>query len=118
MTPEEKREKKREDGRAYHEANREKLLEKMRAYKEANREKIRDRSRAYKEANPEKIREQGRAHNEAGRERLDDWYVATILKLKAAETPPEMIEAKRAQVAIRRDATQLINILKEKKDEH
>lgn len=57
MTPEEKRERKREKDKRYYEANKEKKKEYQRAYHAANRERANEISRQYHAANKERARE-------------------------------------------------------------
>ena len=70
LTPEEKKARKAEQDRKYHEANKEKLAERKRQYYEANKEKEAERKRRYCEANKEKVAERSRRYCEANKEKV------------------------------------------------
>ena len=113
MMPEEKRVKRREQGRersrVWRAANPEKVRERKRADWEANREKRLEKYRAWAEANPEKVR--------SAREECKDSYIALLLGLPVSKVPRDLLEAKREQVLTHRCIKQLEKAIKEKKDE-
>jgi 5-methylcytosine-specific restriction endonuclease McrA len=93
---EEQKARKREQARAWFEANRERALETTRAYREANRERAREITRAWRAANPERQRENNRAWREANRERANDTNRAN--RERRRETDRAWREANRERV--------------------
>ena len=75
-------------------------LKKREQYK-ADPDAVNMKNKAWRDANPDKVT--------AYRARLPDAYVASMLGLKAAQAPPELLQMKRDQVALRR----LARLLKE-----
>lgn len=138
-TPEETR----AAGRAYREANKERIQEVRRAYREANKEYIaaknaadaktehgrvlrRAREQRYRAAYPERVRlalaktkakRAPVAREEARTKRLllKTSYVAQMLRLPTAVAPPELIEAERMRLKIKREIQELDKYRTEKK---
>jgi hypothetical protein len=124
MTDQERKDKRKEYLRKYHESNREKAKEYQRNYREANREKAKDQARKHYEANrekakeyqrkwaaanPEKAKQYQRKHYKANSEkRIQDaakWHVANPKKAK--ESSRKYYEAnreKRIQSVVKRRA--------------
>jgi len=70
------KQKKKEKGKEYREANREKLSENRKEYYEANREVILEKSKEYYQANQEKISEYRKANREVILEKSKEYYQA------------------------------------------
>ena len=85
MTPEEKRERKRERNRRYREANKEAIAARKKAYYAANKEAVAARMKAYREANMEAIRAQQAEYDVKNRDRIknarDARKLAAIAKM-------------------------------------
>ena len=73
LTEEEKKERKREYNRRYHEKNKEKLLERQKEYHENNKEKRLEQMREYHENNKEKRLEQMREYREQNKEKKKEY---------------------------------------------
>ena len=75
-------ERKKENNKAYQEANKEKLKETQNAYYETNKEKL----KSYRETNKEKIKEYRKAYEETNREKISAtskaWYKANPKKAR------------------------------------
>ncbi len=106
-------EKVAEKNRRYREENREKLAEYALRYREENPEKMAEANRRYYEENREKLAEKNRRFREENREKLAEYarmqiglitdsYVARVMKIPTAEAPPDLIEAKRQQLKLKR----------------
>ena len=74
---------------------------------------MKSKSRSWYEANHEMLNELGRKY----RENMADSYVASVMRMKVSEVPQHLIELKREQLIYRRCTKQLIEALKEKKDD-
>ena len=119
-TEEERIAKIKERKRAYREKHKDKIAEKKArdAKTEHGRELDRARGKRYRLAHPERVKE---AHAKAQLKRKDidkenarekrielrDSYVAQMLKLPTAEVPPELIEAERVRLKVKRVVAEL-----------
>jgi hypothetical protein len=134
---------KKAKGRAYREANKERIAANKRAYREANKERIaakkaadaktehgraldKARGERYRAKHPERVRELHqkvrdkrapieKANAVQKRVELAASYVAQLLKLPTAVVPPELIEAERIRVKIKREVQELDKHRMEKK---
>jgi hypothetical protein len=75
----------------------------QRKWQRHNSEAIQQAAAKWREANPEKVR----AKNARSQERLPRARVASMLKMRVDEAPPELIALKREQLAIKRMAREL-----------
>ena len=75
------KQKKKEKGKEYREANREKLSENRKEYYEANREKISEKKKENYQANREKISEYRKANREVILEKSKEYYQANQEKI-------------------------------------
>lgn len=127
----------------YREANKELIRERKRAYREANKERIavkkatdaktergreldKARGERYRAAHPERVRELHQktrdkrapiAKEEAKQKRVElkDSYVAQLLRMPTDVAPPELLEAERIRLKIKRKVQELDNDRTEKK---
>ena len=127
----------------YREANKELISERKRAYREANKERIaakkaadaktergreldKARGERYRTAHPERVRELHQrsrdkrapiAKEEAKQKRveLQNSYVAQMLRMPTDVVPPELLEAERIRLKIKRKVQELDNDRTEKK---
>ena len=67
-----------------------------------NPERHRAETRRYYEQNKDKVLAAGKERYTKDVKELADWYIRTLLDLKKADTPQELIEAKRELVRLRR----------------
>lgn len=103
-------------GRAWRQANpaypkRTAIVEARQAYYEANKDKLLANDRRWKAANPDKVAAYRRAADRKARSSISDRYVCYALwGIRDANTrkaiPPELIEAKRVLVKIKREVKQ------------
>lgn len=121
---EEQKAKKAAYQKAWREVNREKVNARCKAYRETNLEKLRAKNKVYREANAEKVRAKSKLYHEVNREKenarckawsdnLKDLYVAKVLCLPVTQVPPELLQAKREQLTLRRAIKYLNNTLSE-----
>lgn len=61
------------------------------------------RAKEWRLANPERFRELKRRGNDKASETISDHYIANQLNARISEIPPELIEAKRLQLKIKRE---------------
>ena len=92
----------RDKAREYRTENRDKIAERQRQYRAENLDKRAELHRQYRAENRDKIAERKRQHRAA----LPDAYVAQEIKrgtaLTRADIPPELLEAKRLQLKLKR----------------
>jgi hypothetical protein len=118
----------RERKRAYREANKKPIAEKKSAYAKKEDSRLADKARGerYRAAHPERVREIRQrasakrapvAKIEARQKRveLQDSYVAQILRLPTSVASPEIIEAERMRLKIKREIQELDKHRTEKK---
>jgi hypothetical protein len=111
----------KERDRAYYENNTTAISERRRDYREKNIDACKERERAWREKNREKLKDTVRRTREKNRERIRDrerdrtgkevaeltnTYVKDVLRrhtgLRSSDIPPELIEAKRLEIKLKR----------------
>ena len=98
----ENRDKIAERQRQYRAENRDKIAERHRQYRAENRDKIAERQHQYRAENRDKIAEYHRQYSAALTDALVASRITDGTNLTRADIPPELLEAKRLQLKLKR----------------
>ena len=116
MTEEERKERKREYNKKYHEANKKKIKERKREwgkkYREENREKIKASDKKYRDKNKEKIKERDKKYREENIEKIKKYRAENkaLLNIQDARRRAQHKKATPAWYKQERDKVRLIYV--------